>query len=197
VRTLMTRSIGCLLVAAMPCLPSCTVGNTRDLDTKANLSGLDLTYLQSQSHAMSSENEQHVDGQVWGAPFWFFPGLLANLQFTQALHRGAVEPGDPDEPDEPLESKVSGYDRTEVFALGLGLLYEEQEAEWDAAGELRQWRKTEGLGFGLLYNAKEQGDSQGRKALTRQILGGLLGYTEENDRGYLELLWIPIPIRWQ
>ena len=48
------------------------------------------------------------------------------------------------------------------------------------------------MGWGLLYQGEVKQDGQGVRR-TSEFLGGLLGYLESEDRGYLEILWIPLP----
>ncbi|MFK7739420.1 MAG: hypothetical protein AB8H80_03785 [Planctomycetota bacterium] len=91
-------------------------------------------------------------------------------------------------------AEISGYSYNKVYALGTGVLtYHNKHATWDSEGTLESWHDTFGIGWGLIYSHRSAGEGDSRKTQSAKILSGLLGYTEEQGKGYLHLLWIPIP----
>jgi len=182
-----------LLLPFVATLASCAVGDrARDVDVRRELSGLDVAYFEARAKDRHTDNSQSLEGRLSGMPFWFVPALTLRYDSNTALHRGEAIVGDGT--DKTPRALVSGYQHDDGFAYGLGLLgYRHEQGRWDREGGLEHWRDSYGLGWGLVYSNRQWGDANGRKGLSAKILGGLLGFSQERSKGYLHLLWIPIP----
>ena len=188
----MFKSSSTAILALAICLPSCRVGESREFDPRRDLSGLDVAYMRSRVQENHGANQQSVEGELTGWPFWFLPATM-RLRGSNSLHLGEVAGND--DPMESAYSPISGFEYANTYALGFGLLYYAQDqAEWDDTGGLQEWRESNGLGWGLLYNDEHWGQGERRTGMRTELLAGMLGYLEEGERGYLKLLWIPIPL---
>ncbi|HEB54125.1 MAG TPA: hypothetical protein ENI87_12805 [bacterium] len=184
----------CFIVAFCAALASCSIGSARKIDVRRDLSGIDLAYLESLGSPTHDENEQHLQGRLSGWPFWFLPATL-RYRGTNALHQGDLaEPEGEGEGDgaTPM-GELTGYEHTTGSAIGLGAVhFTNRSARWDQDGNLEEWEDGWGLGFGLLYHSRHR-YAAGSETYSAKILGGLLGYTGNDEQGHLHLLWIPIP----
>lgn len=183
--------VSTLLVA----LPACKIGDFRTLDTKRDLSPLDVAYLESKTPEVHDEDLDLAGGEFFGAPFWFAPVVGANLRMAHAEYRGSLQPvggGEGKESSAAVDGSRSGYSYEEVGILGLGLMASEDGATWDAEGVLQSRWESRTVGWSLIYRGEVMQNDQGVRR-TSEFLGGLLGYLECEDRGYLEILWIPLP----
>ena len=185
-----------LLVALLLLLDSCTVGSARSFDMRRDLTGLDLNYLRSRVGEQHFENEQTVDGQLTGFPFWFLPAVGLRIETANALHHGQAESQDPENTG---TSSITGFEHSDLRTLGGGLLTHQHDyATWNSAGELQNWQRTNTIGAGILWSSSYAGEGAGDRwhSMNTHVLAGAFGYTEERGRGYLKLLWVPIPVRW-
>lgn len=189
----MTKRIIASLALGLACaLPSCTLGDAvRELDTRKDLTGLDLHYLQEMAESESEENSESVEGRFAGFPFWFAPVVTLNAEASNTLHRGEARV----EGDKAL-APATAYEHLNISALGLGLAYyNRQQGTWDLEGELDRWESTWGVGWGLIFHSETSGDVGGlSNRRSAKFLCGLLGYTGDEQQSTLHLLWLPIPI---
>jgi len=184
-----------IVCAFLVALPACKVGDSRTLDTRRDLSGLDVAYLESKTPEFHDEDLENAGAEMIGAPFWFAPVVGLSFRMANAEYRGSVKlvgGGEGEESDAETVGSRSGYSYEEYGVLGLGLMASADGATWDAEGSLQSRWESRTVGWGLLYQGEVKQDGQGVRR-TSEFLGGLLGYLESEDRGYLEILWIPLP----
>lgn len=166
---------------------ACTVGEVDRYEARRDLAGLELAKLQSAAPDAASVTKEQLGGEVFGSPAWFLPVLGFDVAVQEAQYRGPVA-----EDRAPL----TGFAQSEFSGVGLGIVgFASKESVWDTGGKLQTWEDEDNLLLGLLWHQRVWGKGEKRVGWDRRLLAGSFGYLEQDDRGYLVFLWIPIPVR--
>ena len=184
-------------LAGVLALPSCKIGDARELDTRRDLSGLELHYLREKAEGDSEENTRSIEGELAGWPFWFAPAVTLRYAGSKTLHLGDVQmPASGEGEEAAPTAAISGFEHRSGSALGLGtVLYQNRSGAWRPDGSLDRWTSDWGVGWGLVYSSETSGGSNGLSDRRRaSFLCGLLGYTGDEQQSTFHVLWLPIPI---